>query len=289
MHNRQCGILGGAGGDRLANVNVNGLSIHYRDTGGDGFPLVLAHGFTGNGRNWALTAPALRERFRIVSPDHRGHGMSDKPTQTEDYDLDLMADDLWKLLGSIGIEECYLVGHSMGGMVAQLVTLAHPALVKALVLVDTAAEIPRSLAGKERYQERQRLVKMAEDEGMEAVFEEQLKVADPQIRSNPAFVKTWREQFLMTSVHAYIGGAHGMATRRPVLERLGEVKVPTLIVCGEKDEPFLEPSRMMHEKIAGSELVMIANCGHSPQIEKPGEFNAILSGFLDRVHAGAVV
>lgn len=273
----------------MANANVNGLSIHYRDTGGDEFPLVLAHGFTGNSRNWALTAPALRERFRIISPDHRGHGLSDKPTAREDYDLDLLADDLYQLLAGIDVKSCYLVGHSMGGMVAQLLTLAHPEVVRALVLVDTAAEIPRSLSAKERYQERQRLVRMAEEEGMEAVFEEQLKAADPQVRSNQAFVKTWREQFLMTSVHAYIGGANGMSTRQSVADRLGEIKVPTLIVCGEKDEPFLEPSKVMHEKIAGSELVIIPGCGHTPQIETPAEFNRILAEFLDRVHAGAAV
>jgi len=271
----------------MAQVTVNGVSIHYRDTGGDGFPLALAHGFTGNSRNWALTAPALRERFRLISPDHRGHGLSDRPKAREDYDLDLLADDLYQLLRSIGVESCYLAGHSMGGMVAQLLTLAHPELVRALVLVDTAAELPRSLAAKERYQERQRLVNMAEEQRMEAVFEEQLKAADPRARENPLFVKTWREQFLMTSPHAYVGGAHGMSTRRPVVDRLKEINVPTLVICGAKDEPFLDASRVMHENIPGSELVIIAGAGHSPQIETPGEFNKILSGFLDRVHAGA--
>jgi 3-oxoadipate enol-lactonase len=270
----------------MSHANVNGLSIHYRDTGADGFPLVLAHGFTGNSRNWALTAPALRERFRLISPDHRGRGLSDKPTAREDYDLDLLADDLYRLLRGLGVESCYLAGHSMGGMVAQLLTLEHPEMVRALVLVDTAAELPRSLAAKERYQERQRLMKMAEEEGMEAVFEEQLKAAGPQVRENPLFVKTWREQFLMTSSHAYTGGAHGMSTRRPVVDRLGEIKAPTLVICGENDEPFLEASKLMHENIAGSELVIIPVCGHNPQIEAPAEFNRILAGFLERVHSG---
>jgi len=271
----------------MAHATVNGLSIHYRDTGDDGFPLVLAHGFTGNSRNWALTAPALRDRFRLISPDHRGHGLSDKPTAREDYNLDLLADDLYQLLRGIGVESCYLAGHSMGGMVAQLLTLEHPELVRALVLVDTAAELPRSLAAKERYQERQRLATMADEQGMEAVFEEHLKAADQRVRENPLFVQTWREQFLMTSPHAYVGGAHGMSTRRPVVDRLSEIKVPTLVVCGENDEPFLDASQVMQENIPGSELVIIPGTGHNPQIETPAEFNRVLAGFLDRVHAGA--
>jgi pimeloyl-ACP methyl ester carboxylesterase len=120
---------------------------------------------------------------------------------------------------------------------------------------------------------------------MEAVFEAQLAASDPRIRENAAFVATWREQFLMTAKAAYIGGAHGMARRDSLVPRLKEIGVPTLIVCGEKDTPFLEPSRVMHEKIAGSELVIIPGAGHSPQIETPGEFNRVLTGFLDRVHS----
>jgi 2-succinyl-6-hydroxy-2,4-cyclohexadiene-1-carboxylate synthase len=272
----------------MAQASVNGLSIHYRDTGGDGFPLVLAHGFTGNARNWALTAPALRERFRLISPDHRGHGLSDKPAKREDYDLDLLADDLYQLLRGIGVESCYLAGHSMGGMVAQLLTLAHPEMVRALVLVDTAAETPKALRAIERAEDRQRLVRLVDEQGMEAVFEEQLKAADARVRENPAFVATWREQFLMTSADAYVGGAIGMSKRRPVVDRLGEIKVPTLVICGEKDEPFLDASNVMHENIPGSELVIIPGAGHNPQIETPVEFNSILSGFLDRVHAAPI-
>ncbi len=271
----------------MAIAKVNGNEIHYRDTGGDAFPVVLAHGYTGNSRNWALTEPALRDTYRVISLDHRGHGLSHKPTRIEDYSLDLLADDLYGLLQEIGVTECFLVGHSMGGIVSQLVTLAHPELVRALVLVDTAAEVPRSLTGKARYEERQRFVKMAEEQGMEAVFEEQLKGADPRIAANPQFIATWREQFLMTSREAYIGGAHGMSSRVSVVDRLKKIRVPALVICGENDEPFVEASHVMHENIPGSELVMIPGAGHTPQIETPAEFNRILTGFLAKVTAPA--
>jgi 2-succinyl-6-hydroxy-2,4-cyclohexadiene-1-carboxylate synthase len=272
----------------MPHATINGNEIHYRDTGGDGFPVVLVHGFTGNTRNWALTVPALREKFRVVSLDHRGHGLSHKPTEIESYQLEFLADDLHGLLQHLGIERCFLVGHSMGGMVAQLLVLDHPGLVAALVLVDTAAGIPQSLRAKERYEERQRLVRIAEEHGMEAVFEEQLKAnTDPRVRENPEFVQVWREQFLMTSREAYIGGAHGMASRRSVVPRLKEIGVPTLIVCGENDAPFLEASQVMHDKVPGSELIIIPGAGHTPQIETPTEFNRVLTRFLDRVYATA--
>jgi pimeloyl-ACP methyl ester carboxylesterase len=80
-----------------------------------------------------------------------------------------------------------------------------------------------------------------------------------------------------------------MATRKSAIDRLGEIKAPTLIICGKKDDPFVEASHKMHENIAGSELVIIPGAGHSPQIETPAEFNRLLLGFLSRVQAGAPV
>ena len=267
---------------------INGLEIHYRERG-QGFPVVLVHGFTGNSRNWALTVPALTRTFRTISVDLRGHGHSAKPVRPEDYALEAMADDVYALLQHLGVRECYLAGHSMGGMVSQHIVLDHPELVRALVLVDTAAEIPQGLASKERLAERERLLKIAREQGMEAVFEEQLR-ANPlreRIQSNAEFLRTWREQFLLTSKEAYMYSAHGMATRKSLLGALHRLSVPTLVVCGENDEPFLEASRKMHAEIPGSRLEIIEGAGHTPQIETPAEFNALIEEFLSRVHEAA--
>lgn len=274
----------------MPTATVNGIELNYRDVG-EGFPVVLVHGFTGNSRNWALTVPALRERFRCVSVDLRGHGLSDKPTEREDYSLEQMAGDVLGLLEQLGINKCYLAGHSMGGMVAQHLVLSRPELVRALVLVDTAAEVPKTLLYTERLKERERLIDIARTRGMEAVFDEQLRM-NPQrelLEANEDFVRTWREQFLMTSPDAYVYCAHGMSARKPMLGELGKISVSALIVCGVKDEPFVEPSRRMHEAIPGSELVMLEGAGHSPQFEAPAKFNEVLVGFLARVHEGVAV
>jgi len=267
---------------------INGLEIHYRERG-QGFPVVLVHGFTGNSRNWALTVPVLTREFRTISVDLRGHGHSAKPVRAEDYTLEAMADDVYALLQHLGVQECYLAGHSMGGMVSQHIVLDHPELVRGLVLVDTAAEIPEGLVNKERLAERERLVELAREQGMEAVFEEQLRVNPlrERIQANPEFLRTWREQFLLTSKEAYIYGANGMASRKSLLGELHRVSVPTLVICGENDEPFLEASRKMHAEIPGSRLEIIAGAGHSPQIETPAAFNAVITEFLSKVHEAA--
>jgi 2-succinyl-6-hydroxy-2,4-cyclohexadiene-1-carboxylate synthase len=265
-------------------ATVNDIEIHYREPG-EGFPVVFVHGYTGNSRNWALTIPALRENFRTISVDLRGHGLSGRPESEDAYALETMASDVYELLRALDIEECVLVGHSMGGMVSQLLVLEHPEPVRALVLVDTAAEVPKGLLYDERRAQRARLVGIAREKGMEVVFEEQMKMTPvhPALAANPRYSEFWREQFLMTSPEAYIAGANGMASRRSVVADLANIAVPTLVICGEKDEPFLEPSRQMHAAIPGSELVIIQGAGHGPQMETPGEFNRVLTEFLSKV------
>ncbi len=260
---------------------INGVEIHYRESG-EGFPLLLIHGFTGNLRNWTLQAPVLTRDFRMISLDLRGHGHSEKPTRPEDYSLELMADDVWGLLQHLAIDGCYLIGHSMGGMVAQHLALAHPEPVRALVLVDTAAEVNSAM----RTQDGARLVEIARAQGMEAVFEEQLRInpmAD-QIRGQPQLLGLWRQQFLLTSREAYIYCARAIVRRESLLDKLHAIEAPTLIICGENDDPLVEASRRMHERIAGSELEVIRGAGHTPQIENAPEFNRVLSEFIARVH-----
>jgi 3-oxoadipate enol-lactonase len=267
----------------MPTARINDIEIHYRDRG-EGHPVFLIHGFTGNLRTWALQAPVLTQDYRMVSIDQRGHGHSEKPTRPEDYSLELMAEDAFGLLQHLGIDQFYLIGHSMGGMVAQHLVLAHPEPVQALVLMDTAAEVTRGMHTPERA----RLVEIAGTEGMEAVFEEQLRTNPmvDQISSQPALLETWREHFLLTSREAYLYCAQAMAQREPLLARLGSIVTPTLIICGENDDTFLEPSRQMHERIPASELEIIAGAGHTPQIEKAAEFNHVLTRFLSRVQQG---
>lgn len=270
----------------MPHVSVNGVDLHYREAG-EGFPVLLIHGFTGNSRNWALTVPALSASFRTISPDLRGHGISSKPTRPEDYTLEVLAADVLALIRHLGISQCYLAGHSMGGMVAQHLVLSQPQLFRALVLVDTAANpLPGMMTP-----ERQRLIDIARQGDMEAVFEEQLRLnlLPPEIVSRPEILQIRREQFRLVAPEAYIYLSQAMAERRPLLEELAGIQIPTLIICGEKDEPFVSPSQAMHQRIAGSELAVIAGSGHTPQIERPKEFNDILVRFLARVHAALTV
>jgi 2-succinyl-6-hydroxy-2,4-cyclohexadiene-1-carboxylate synthase len=263
---------------------VNGIRIHYKEFG-QGFPIVLVHGYTGNLVAWVFQIPVLGQRYRTVSLDLRGHGLTDRPSRAEDYSLGQLADDVYGLLQALGISECYLCGHSMGGMVAQEFILAHPEMVRALILVDTTAEQP---TGAE-LGDGGRLLQMAQEQGMEAVFEEMLRTTplfDTLATMGSVFIEKVREQFLLTSVEGYVYCAQAIHVRRPLLDELYRIQVPTLIICGALDETFPGAAPRMHERIAGSELAIIPHSGHNPLIEQPQEFNRIVVSFLERADAG---
>jgi 3-oxoadipate enol-lactonase len=265
----------------MPHLSIKGLDIHYKERG-QGFPVVLIHGYTGNLQNWILQVRALAKTYRTISPDLRGHGLSVKPTGREDYSLELFAADVYGLLKALAVPECYLVGHSMGGMVAQEFILRHPEMVRALVLVDTSADVPQDILSEERA----RRLELARSEGMEAVFDEMLRTqptGSQVIQENPELIAVWREQFLMTSLEGYLYCGQAIGSRRPLLDDLSQIRVPTLIICGELDEIFLEPSQRMHEAIPDSELAIILGAAHTPILEKPLEFNQALLSFLARV------
>jgi pimeloyl-ACP methyl ester carboxylesterase len=265
----------------MPHLSIRGLDIHYKEKG-QGFPVVLIHGYTGNLQNWILQVRALIQSYRTISLDLRGHGQSAKPTRCEDYSLELFAGDVYGLLNALAVPECHLIGHSMGGMVAQEFVLRHSEVVRSLVLVDTAADLPQNFP----WQDRARLMDLARTEGMEAVFDEMLRtqpMGSQVIQQSPQLIDIWRRQFLMTSLEGYLYCGQAIGSRRPLLDELSQIRVPTLIICGEADEPFLGPSQRMHGAIPDSEFVIIPGAGHTPTLENPLAFNAVLLSFLTRV------
>lgn len=125
-------------------TEVNGLRLLYRDTGSAGEPMLCLHGRFGRGETWIDLMRRLGDRYRIIAPDQRGHGLSDRPVAR--YAAEDMAADAHELIVQLGCVPSTVVGHSMGGRIAAYVAALYPDAVKALVILDEGADGPETIS-----------------------------------------------------------------------------------------------------------------------------------------------
>jgi 3-oxoadipate enol-lactonase len=252
---------------------------------GAGPVLLLVHGFGGVKEDFADHLDALAARHRVVAFDHRGHGQSDAPDDLAAYSLDRLAADVRCVADAVGAEQFALLGHSMGGMVARRVVLAHPERVLSLVLMDTSHGPVKGIDPA--------LVDVAAQVALEDgkdVLKTLLEAAGTldtpayyrMLAERPDYEEFSLRKWAALSPVMWAAMARDMARQPDQLDRLAEVRCPTMVLVGEQDEPFLEDSRRMAATIPGAELGVLSDAGHSPQFENPSAWFAALDGFLAR-------
>jgi len=262
---------------------INGVNLNYEDTG-KGEAVVFLHGMTGSTRDWANQVSILSSKYMVITIDMRGHGHSEAPSEEEQYSIEMFADDVFDLLRTLGIGKYCLGGHSIGGFIALQFALEHHDMLTGLVLVDTSSG--QFARDPEYTLHRQKLIEVARSEGMEAAFNYDLAnnlMRIERFQKHPELREVSRRKVLTTSVDGYIYCGGAIEKWKSVTPRLSEIKVPTLIVYGDEDIAFIEPSRILKEEIADSELVIINGAGHNPHEEAPTIFNDALLDFLDRI------
>ena len=263
----------------MPTASVNDINIYY-ESHGNGFPLVFAYGLGGNTTQWEPQVTVFSQHYRFVVWDPRGHGRSDCPPDAHQYTQERFAEDLKGLLDHLGIQEAYVGGLSMGGGIATRFTILHPQRVAALLIIDSASASGREMPQETRTM-REELIRLAETKGMRAVAEYSLKNNPNISRTAAAGEEGERIRQLYLSLDP-VGYAH---STRMILNavfdyRLLEgINVPTLVLAGEED-PALAACRFIHEKIAGSQLMVIPNAGHLSNLDQPDAFNLAVLEFL---------
>jgi pimeloyl-ACP methyl ester carboxylesterase len=248
-------------------AKLNGIEIEYQD-GGLGSPVLLGHGYSATGRMWDGQRAALGDRYRVVSWDMRGHGQSESPTDPAQYSAALTVADMRALLEHCGIERAVVGGLSLGGYVSLAFYLAHPETVHALVICDSGPGYRNAearAAWNTRAHER---------------------AAELEARGLDALAGRSREMREAMGHHASAQGlahaARGMLAQEgsEVIDGLGSIRVPTLVIVGDQDQPFLAPCEYMAKKIPGARLEVIPGAGHSSNLDQPAIFNRVVSNFL---------
>jgi len=259
-------------------LTANGISMCYEVDGpGDGPVVVLSHSLATNLAMWERQLPALTPRYRVLRYDTRGHGRSAAPAG--EYSLELLADDLFCLLDGLGMDQVHLVGLSMGGMIGQVAALRDPGRFASLVLCDTASQVPP--AAHPAWRER---IDTARSEGLEALVEPTIErwFSDGFQRAAATQVDQVRAMIRATPVTGYCGCAAAIMGL-DLSDSLAAIQLPTLVMVGADDPGTpVAGHRLIHQRIVGSELVVIPDALHLCNIEQATRFNAALTGFLER-------
>jgi 3-oxoadipate enol-lactonase len=257
-------------------IKANGIQINYELTGKKNASIVmLSHSLGSSLLMWNPQMKALEPHFQILRYDIRGHGKSEAPPGA--YTLELLGEDAVALLDALEIEKVYWVGLSMGGMIGQSVALNYPKRLRSLALCDTAAAIAPE--AQPLWQER---IDAVREKGVESQVELTMErwFTPSFLKLNPYMLEVIRKEFLATLSRGYLGCSDAIR-KLNYLDRLSEIRIPTLIMVGEDDPGTpVSASEAMYQRIPNSKLVIIKSARHLSNIEQPEVFNANLEKFL---------
>jgi pimeloyl-ACP methyl ester carboxylesterase len=262
----------------MPSITSRGQSLYFEDRG-QGDCVVLGHSFLCNGEMWEYQVPRLAESYRVVNADLRGHGRSGPiagPIEAAD-----LVDDVLAILDHIGIERAVWAGLSIGGMVALRAALSHPDRVAGLILLDTHAGEER-LYRKIKYRTLATGAKLLGLRPFLPAVTPLMFGATTRLEK-PQLVEHWREIIAAMDVESLDRVLGALLGRESLVDRLGEIEMPTLVMVGEEDRA-LSPScsRQIAAGIAGAELVEIPSCGHLAALEQPEIVTGAMLEFLNR-------
>ena len=259
---------------RNRKLHVNGLAFNVRETGSHEPALVFVHYWGGTGRTWDLVAGRLSEQHRCVAPDLRGWGGSDR--NADSYDLHVQADDIAAIIQSLDVSQYVLVGQSMGGKIAQILSARRPAGLKGLVLVAPAPPTPMGVPREQRdaildsYQSSQGV-----DFALSILTSKQLspelreQVIDDTLGGAPAAKVAWTQEGMTLDITGLVGN----------------INVPTTVILGDADKVETEPllRRELASRIKDTEFIILPGVGHLSPLEAPSELAAAITKAVARI------
>jgi 2-succinyl-6-hydroxy-2,4-cyclohexadiene-1-carboxylate synthase len=267
----------------MSGVIVDGLRWEVRIRG-TGSPLLLLHGFMGRGSGWGAHATAFARHFRLVVVDLPGHGRSGIPPDPARASVERAADDLATILARAGCAPAHVLGYSLGARIALRLAVAHPAVLRRLVLESPSAGLA---AEAERHTRRVadagRAARLERD-GMEAFVDEWERepvfashVGLPPTRA--ARLRSERLRNRPAGLAASLGGS-GQGSMTPLYDRLAGIRTPTLVIAGALDPVGRARAEAVATGIPGARLETIARAGHAAHLETPGIFRSLALAFL---------
>ena len=262
-------------------ITINNLTVSYSDHGPDDAPVIIfIHGFPLNKSMWDVQVEALKENYRVIAYDIRGHGNSDPGI--DEFFIELFVNDLLRLMEKLGIEKSILCGLSLGGYIAINAVLKYPDRFDGLILNDTQCIADTPEIKENRCQAIIRIMK----NGVEQYADEIIKnlFAPESFTKMKNVIAGVKEMIISTPKQSLCNTLHALAERKETCTQLQEINIPVLIMVGKEDKITpIAAAQQMHEKILNSKLEIIQQAGHLSNLENPTAFNTHLVKFLELV------
>lgn len=255
---------------------VNGQNIHYTDTGGDGPPVILSHGFMMSGEMFVHQVDALKSDYRIITWDERGFGHTEFDGQPFTY-WDSAADCL-ALLDHLGVERAVLGGMSQGGFLSLRAALTAPERVRALILMDTqaGAEDPAVAEGYQQMLDTW-IAAGPVDELTETIAK--IIIAEPE--ANAQWIAKWKELDERAGRDGMKAASDCLLGRNDITGRLGEITCPALVVHGTEDNAItMDRAEILASGLSGAGDVVKVGGAHAANLTNPEPVNAAIRSFL---------
>jgi len=255
-------------------IKANGITINYQIDGSDSAPcVVFSNSLATTIAMWDEQAAALKNSYRVLRYDQRGHGGTDAPAGR--YAFDTLLADAIALLDALSIKKAHFAGLSMGGATALGLAERHPDRFESIIVCDSPCQsTPQS---SQQWEER---IAVAQKQGIAALVEPTVSRWFPAeiLAKNPPHLDKVRAMIRATPVNGFIGCAAALADHDYATATAG-VKCPVLFLVGEKDAPA-PAMRKLHEKLPGSRYVELPGAGHISNMDRPAEFNRAVADFL---------
>lgn len=251
----------------MATLDRDGVSIYF-EVHGEGPTVLLTHGFSATSHMWKPQLEAMSPDYRLVIWDMRGHGRSDSPPDPAAYSEALTVQDMVALCDALDAEQVVAAGLSLGGYMSLAFHLTHPKRVAGLMLFDTGPGYKKDEPRAAWNRAAEKRAQAFESRGLDAL-PSRGEIRPSAHRSAQGLANASR-------------GLLAQADAR-VIESLPHISVPTLVLAGSEDKPFLAATDYMAAKVPGARKVLLQGAGHASNIDKPEEFNREVLAFLREI------